>query len=79
MFLGLLEVAVVSLISIFFFFQIFLPIWNGSILFPTFRKKARELEKEFKKVRSDVELEEARKKLKELQEELQDLQEKKND
>jgi 1,4-dihydroxy-2-naphthoate octaprenyltransferase len=72
MFLTLLEVAVVSLISVFFFFQIFMPIWNGTVLLPTFRKKARELEKEMRKVKFDVELEETRKQLKELQKERND-------
>jgi hypothetical protein len=71
-FLDLLEITLALLIFVFFLFQVVIPIWSNTVLFPTFRTKARELEKEIRKARFNVELEETRKQLKELQEKKND-------
>ena len=67
-FLYLVEFFVTLLVFLFFLFQIIIPIWNGTMLFPSFRYKARELERQMREARSDLELSEQEKKLKELKE-----------
>ena len=46
MLLGLLEFVISSFIIVFMATQVVVPLWNGTILFSAFRKKARALEKE---------------------------------
>lgn len=65
-FLYVAEMLVVVLVFAFFLFQVFIPIWNGTLMFPSFRSKARELERQLRQARSDKELSQEEKKLQEL-------------
>lgn len=77
MFLILVEFALVLLIFVFFLMQIIIPLWNGTLLFPTFRGKARKLEHEMRQVKSDLELTQQERDLNEQKKRLAELQ--KND
>ena len=65
-FLELAELFVVLLIFVFFLFQVIIPIWNGTLLFPSFRSKTRQLDGQLRQARSDLELSQEKKKLEEL-------------
>ena len=55
-FIELLEAILIFLVFTFFVFQIIVPMWNGTVLFPNFRFKARKLERQLRQARLDVEL-----------------------
>lgn len=65
-FLALLEIFAVSFSMIFFTFQILIPLWNGTELFPTFRRKNRVLDQELRNVKTDLESIEEKEKIEEL-------------
>lgn len=65
-FLEIAQVLIVLLVFVFFLFQVIIPIWNETLLFPSFRSKARQLESQLRQARSDLELLQEKKKLKEL-------------
>lgn len=65
-FLEIAELFVVLLIFIFALFQVIIPIWNGTVLFPSFRSKSRQLESQLRQARSDLELLQEQKNLDEL-------------
>ena len=65
-FLELLELLVVSLVFVFFLFQVIMPMWNGTVLFPSFRFRARRIERQLRQARSALELSQEEKKLQEL-------------
>ena len=77
--LHFLEAVVGVLIFVFFLFQIIIPIWKGTLLFPTFRSKARHLEHELRQARSEQEFAMEKKKLDELKGESDDRDERKKD
>lgn len=65
-FLYVVELLVVSLVFVVFLFQVIMPMWNGTQLFPSFRSKTRELERQLRQARSELELSQDQKKLQEL-------------
>lgn len=65
-FLELAELLIVGLVFIFFLFQVIIPLWDGTLLFPSFRSKARRLESQLRQARSELELSEQEQKLQEL-------------
>ncbi len=53
MFLRVLEFGMFAIMFAFMLTQVIAPIWCGTILFPFFRSKAKELEKERARVRDE--------------------------
>lgn len=65
-FLYVAEMLVVVLVFVFFLFQVIIPMWNGTVMFPSFRSKTRELERQLREARSALELSQEEKKLQDL-------------
>lgn len=65
-FLEIVELFLVLLVFCFFLFQILIPLWNATLLFPSFRSKSRELERQLREARSELELSQDQKKLQKL-------------
>lgn len=55
-FFQLLEWIAVLLVFTFFLFQIIIPIWKGTLLFPICRIRARNVDKQLRQAKSDLEL-----------------------
>ena len=73
MFLILVEFVLVLLIFVFFLIQIIIPIWNGTLLFPTFRGKTRQVDQELRQVQSDLELTQQERDLQEKKKKLSEM------
>jgi predicted Holliday junction resolvase-like endonuclease len=69
-FFDVLEILLVVLVFVVILFQVILPIWQGTVLFPSFRTRARDLERQLRQARLDIETLEEEKQLHKLQGEI---------
>ena len=62
-FFEVLQFGLAFVVFVFVLFQVVIPIWNGTLLFPSFRAKVRLLDKQLREARNDAEIAEAEEKL----------------
>jgi len=55
-FFELLEFAFAILLFTLIVFQVIIPLWNGTVLFPSFRFRSRQLDKQLRQARYEHEL-----------------------
>ena len=71
-FFDVLEIVVAMLVALFVLFQIVIPIWNGTALFPAFRAKAWKIERQIAETKLNIELAKEQEKLHQLQSQVQE-------
>jgi predicted phage tail protein len=75
MFLEIAEIILSALVFFTFITQIIVPIWRNTVLFPAFRTKRKELERQLAEAKEQIAMAEEEKRLRKLQKSAKEMAE----